>query len=183
MSKYSHVVSVFILVGLAFLGFEIFQALLKPDSFGQYGNFRGDHLVEASSLSVLHRGDDYCLDCHDAEWDMADAKHANVPCESCHFLPGAHAILADKAPPADKAKAAGSKYVKVAIMPIDRTAQPCLNCHIFLPSRPVKFPQIKDRAKHIKDGWKKTMGEVDIKSTCDRCHNSHFPKAFVKGVT
>ncbi|MDH5638423.1 MAG: hypothetical protein OEZ04_08030 [Nitrospinota bacterium] len=182
MSKYSHVVNVAVLVGLAFLGFQVFQAIFQPDSFGQYGRYRGDHLVEASSLSVLHRGDDYCLDCHDAEWDMADAKHATVPCENCHFLPGPHAIPVDKANSVDKAKAAGGKYVKIEIMPIDRTAQPCLNCHTFLPSRPVKFPQVKDGAKHIKDGWKKAMGEVKINSPCSRCHNSHFPKAYAKGV-
>ncbi|MDH5678757.1 MAG: hypothetical protein OEZ55_00645 [Nitrospinota bacterium] len=182
MSKYSHVMNVFILVGLAFLGFQMFQALLAPDSFGQYGRYRGDHLLEASSLATIHKGDDYCLDCHEPEWDMADAKHANVPCESCHFLPKPHAIATDKADPAIKAKADGGKYVKLELMPIDKTEQPCLNCHIFLPSRPAKFPQIKDQAKHKKDGWKKTMGEVDTKAPCGRCHNSHFPKAFSKGV-
>jgi len=177
MKNYSHVITVFSVVAVALLGMQIALTTLQSDSFGKYGRFRGDHILEASSLPLKHKGDDSCLECHENEWDMADAKHAAVPCENCHFLPKAHAVpAADGGEP----KEGLAKYARTEKMPIDSSSEPCKTCHLFLPSRPAEFPQVKNAEKHIKDGWKKTMGELDVKSACPRCHNSHFPKAFAK---
>ena len=181
MNKYSHVFGVFVFVALLFLCLQIILVLAQPASFGQHGRYRGDHLMEASSLPSIHKGIDYCLDCHEEEWDMADAKHANLSCEVCHFLPTVHAAP----PPPEEAdkyedKDGLGKYLKIANMPVDKTRGPCVRCHIYFPSRPQKFPQVKDMEKHIKDGWKKAMGERDVNAPCARCHNAHFPKAFMK---
>jgi len=182
MKKYSHVFRIFSVTGAIFLGLWIFQSVMAPDSFGKYGRYRGDHLLEASSFPPLHRGDDYCLNCHEKEWDMADAKHGGIPCENCHFLAKPHAIVAPKGTGEEETgKREGmAKYSKVEVMPIDATGEPCRQCHIFLPSRPAGFPQIKNPEAHIKDGWKKRMGAPDVTVSCSRCHNSHFPKAFAK---
>jgi len=183
MNKYSHLVRAFAVAGAAFLFLGIFQAVMAPDSFGQYGRFRGDHILEASSLPPLHSGTDACLECHEKEWEMEDAKHANVPCEDCHFVPGPHAVKGSKDAQADESgaeKEGLGKYTRVEKMPVDSSGASCRRCHMYLKSRPAGFPQIKNAETHIKDGWKKQMGPVDVTTSCSRCHNSHFPKAFTK---
>lgn len=91
MDDYKHIFRAVLLL-ITFLVFgAIVRAALVPDSFGKYGPYRGDHLDEERFATPVLGSDDDCLECHETEWDMADGRHAYVPCADCHFLSIPHA--------------------------------------------------------------------------------------------
>lgn len=91
MSDYSHIIRVFLLLAAALIIVGVARQLLIPSSYGKYGPYRGDHLSEEMSSAPVIKDDEYCLECHEKEWDMLDGRHADVPCSNCHFLPILHA--------------------------------------------------------------------------------------------
>jgi len=173
MNHHRHVIRAFVVTGVLLFGILAGRACLTPETYGQYGKYRAAHLDEARAFPALHQGDDACLECHEKEWDMADGKHADVPCEYCHFSAVLHADEGKAGPPVKDPDLA--KYRKLANMTVDRSREACLNCHVYLSSRPEKFPQVKDVKKHIKDGWKPDLGEFEPEAQCFRCHRAHFP--------
>lgn len=91
MNSYQHLSRAATLIAiLLFIGI-VLRTNLVPASFGKWGAYRADHIDEERDRHPLIKDDDSCLDCHEKEWDMADGKHANVPCADCHFLDGEHA--------------------------------------------------------------------------------------------
>lgn len=72
------------------------------------------------------------------------------------------------------------KFKKLAPMPIDRSRKHCQKCHLYMPSRPKYYPQVKDFDKHIKEGWKSSMGPLDLGAKCVTCHKAHFPRMVKK---
>jgi hypothetical protein len=89
-----------IIIAALVAGFGVRSALI-PDSWGQFGPYRGDHLFEIRKQEPLIQDDDSCLDCHEKEWEMAEGKHAAAPCEDCHQSASLHAVKSDKAPSGD----------------------------------------------------------------------------------
>lgn len=165
MEHYRHLVRAFGIVFILILAAYFVRSAFIPPSFGQFGPYRGDAPKEMMSATPVYQGDEYCSECHDEDSDVvADGKHVNLPCENCHFLLGPHAE--------------GKK--KLLDMPVDHSREACTMCHQYLASRPAKFPQVKDFAKHITDNWKQDMGEVDATALCGKCHKAHDPQMLKK---
>jgi len=91
MNSYQHLVRAFALIAILAISGAVARASLVPDSFGKWGAYRAGHIDEERERQPLISADDGCLECHEKQWDMADGKHANVPCADCHFLDGEHA--------------------------------------------------------------------------------------------
>jgi hypothetical protein len=54
-----------ILIVVLVAAFLLVRSLLIPDSFGQYGHYRGLALDENKAHDVKYLGEEACLDCHD----------------------------------------------------------------------------------------------------------------------
>ena len=51
---------------IVFIGlFLIVRHFLVPDTFGQYGHYRGDALIDNASKELVHASKEDCFDCHD----------------------------------------------------------------------------------------------------------------------
>lgn len=100
-------------------------------------------------------------------------------CLACHDVePGSVNGVIEAIYP--ETKVALLKYRKLAEMPIDRSADLCLRCHLDIQARPESFPEIADRAAHVKDKWRSAMGPVDEQAACLTCHRAHDPRG-IKG--
>ena len=71
---------------IVFIGlFLIVRSLLIPDSFGQYGHYRGDALIDIAELELVHASKQDCYDCHDDIREMLENDvHAGLSCLICH---------------------------------------------------------------------------------------------------
>ncbi len=127
------------------VSYFIARHFLVPESFGQYGWYRGNALRELSSLPVSYAGRDACAECHaEVVTKKAKSNHREVGCESCHGPNRAHA----DDPTITPAKIVDPRF--------------CLRCHQTDPARPAKFPQID-------------AGEHNAGQTCMECHQPHSP--------
>ncbi len=121
------------------------RQVLTPDSFAEYGWYRGRALEELSSLPKSYGGKKACLECHDDLLKkMAKSKHQGLACEGCHGPAYAHS----EDPTITPAKITNPQF--------------CLRCHAASPSRPEKFPQV-DPTEHFGD------------QKCSECHQPHSP--------
>jgi hypothetical protein len=70
-----------IFIGLFFLA----RHFLVPESFGEFGHYRGLSLGENQAYAPKYAGEKACADCHQ---DMVDLKspnvHKSLSCETCH---------------------------------------------------------------------------------------------------
>lgn len=65
--------------------FLIIRALLMPDSFGQYGHYRGQALIDNRNHEVKYLGEKSCLECHEEYVELKSSDlHAEISCETCH---------------------------------------------------------------------------------------------------
>ena len=144
------------LLAVGLLVFFVVRSFLIPPSFGQYGAYRGDNVEEQMEHPMRFAAKDLCSTCHGDIWEMhQQGKHAGVQCQNCHDVAGAHVH-----PETNE---------MVGAMPIQRTAQWCLRCHLQLPSRPTGFPQI-DPVTHA------DIGPGALQSDkCLQCHVPHDP--------
>ena len=98
------------------------RTLLTPQSFGEYGFYRGVALAELSSKTPVFAGKE-AYGAHQPEIlkTLLEGAHKTVSCESCHGAVNAEdlhrkpAILGDKV---------------------------CMRCHVADPARPAWFKQI-----------------------------------------
>jgi hypothetical protein len=103
------------------------RAFLTPSSFGQYGWYRGDALLELASQPRSFAGKEACGDCHsDQAKQLAKFSHKSLSCEVCHGPGQAHVEDFDN---------------KLATL----THSHCLRCHEANPSRPPAHKQINSR--------------------------------------
>ena len=138
-------------VGLVFvagsIAFFVLRGLIVPQSFGQYGHYRGNFIDEAAAKPVVFAGREACAACHS---DIVEAKkagkHANVGCEACHGPLARHA---------DDPSALVPKKPDTAVL--------CVRCHEANPAKPKGFPQVAS---------KDHSGGV----ACGSCHQPHNPK-------
>lgn len=150
----------FLLVGGLVLLLMV-RGFLIPRSFGEFGFYRGDNVEEQMNKPVSFAAKDACATCHAAEWEQQQkGAHAVVQCQNCHDRLSAHIDV-------DKGEMVGP-------MPIQKTAQLCLRCHMQLPSRPKTHPQINPE-QHLKD-----VPEAHRADICFACHAPHSPKGAVK---
>jgi hypothetical protein len=102
----------------------IARDLLTPASFGQYGFYRGEALLEHMSRTPVFAGRKACLECHeDIQAKLLKDKHKTIGCETCHGVGKEHADNPDV------------KLVKIG-------DNGCLRCHEDNGARPAWMKKI-----------------------------------------
>ena len=100
------------------------RALLVPQSFGQYGWYRGDALKEIASRTPVFAGEQACDECHsEVIQQLTKFDHKTLSCEACHGVSSDHAANPN-------------------IVPAQLTGSYCIRCHESNPSRPKWLKQI-----------------------------------------
>ena len=69
------------------VGYLLGRGFLVPESFGQYGYYRGDNLKEQMNIRVpMHgNGPEACAYCHEEKVEeIAETPHRVINCETCH---------------------------------------------------------------------------------------------------
>lgn len=153
MEHARHVFRVLLVLILGVTGVILGRALLVPKSYGIYGPYRADNVVEQAKIRApRHAGPESCAGCH-AKQSQARAagKHKGVSCEVCHAPLSVHV-------------SGGAVKGK---MPVDRSYQLCARCHRKIAGRPEKFPQV------VLDQHVPAALEAGV---CLQCHEPHSPK-------
>lgn len=155
MEHSKHIFRVAILVILVLVAFHIVRTLFTPGSFGRYGRYRADNVVEQMERPVRHGESASCSQCHDEKMaQLREGSHSTVQCESCHAPLPTH--IKDNE--------------KIAPMPQNRSFAFCLRCHERLEARPSGFPQI-DVQEHLQKASMEMSPDV-----CVSCHDPHSPE-------
>jgi len=155
---------------LVFLGIIalvlIGRVIFVPDSWGEYGYYRGGYIEQEASLELVYGTNESCKNCHEEVYDLKlESTHKRLSCEICHGPVNAHA----------------KDGKKIAVMPVrknEKQIELCLTCHTKVVGRPQKFPMI-EYPEHLVD--------LDVKTThtCDQCHTVHAPLEnmnFIKAI-
>jgi predicted CXXCH cytochrome family protein len=144
----AHIVRLLLLLGAILLLAVIARNYALDSSYYQFGNYRGDAVVELAAGAPQFRGAAYCQECHaerHAEWTAS--VHRNVKCEVCHGPAREH--------PADGPLLTPTDTIKL-----------CTQCHEAMPTRPASQPQIVVAQHPFKH---------DEALQCVSCHNPHSP--------
>jgi len=147
---------------------NVVRLSVVPESFGQYGEFRGDHLQEERARDPMIRGTENCAFCHEEQFTLkGTGRHTGLQCEGCHFQPYA----GDENHP--------EAHPEVS-QPPNKSQRTCLVCHQYFPARPEFVPQLANFGEHITANAKKikdkNVGAVNGTTNCVHCHNPHNPK-------
>ncbi len=130
----------------AFALFLIIRSVLVPKSFGEYGHYRGNAIVELAARPVAYAGHQTCETCHaDVPEIKNKGKHARLSCEVCH---------------GPLAKHAEDPAAVVPVLP--DTAVICARCHEKNIAKPDGFPQVVSQ-------------EHSGGMACNTCHKPHSP--------
>lgn len=143
-----HLKRAFTLLAILVIAFIFARSLAVPDSFGEYGWYRGDSVNELRNQAVEHAGSQTCsdVDCHKTLYTIwSESRHKTVNCETCHGPSEKHV-----------------SNVRIMPEPADDSRDFCGLCHYKRVARPEEFPQI-DPEIH---------GE---NLRCAYCHNPHKP--------
>ncbi len=128
-------------------GFLLLRSMLVPETFGQYGHYRGDSLTDNANHEIRYAGQQACLECHQ---DIEDAKktdlHETINCEICHG-PGQ--------------KHVGSGELSDIAKPVSREF--CGSCHE------------KNAAKRAGTIVQIQLNDHNTGKNCIECHNPHQP--------
>ena len=127
--------------------FLVARHFLVPVSFGVYGHYRADALIENAQIDVHYSGQKACFECHQ---DIEDLKtkdvHSDIHCEICHG-PGQKHVISKKT--ADIIKPSGREF--------------CGSCHMLNAAKQKDAVNQVDLSKH------------NIGKNCIECHNPHQP--------
>lgn len=150
---YRHAIRLFVVIAVILGAAVGAKQLAIPDTFGEFGAYRGASVKAAMEGRPAHLGEVGCVKCHAKQVKLHDKDaHRNVQCESCHGPGRDHAA----APKSARMKKPGGK-------------EPCLVCHRRMAARPGAFPQVE---------WKehyKFVGVAKEDTPCTTCHNPHEP--------
>lgn len=145
----SQVYRLLIFFGVFALLFVLLHWVAKPESFGEYGHYRGRALAENVEREPHYAAVSVCAECHtDEAQEHKGGSHGKFSCQICHGAGGVHA----EEPSAENIHKPDGRDL-------------CLRCHEFRQARPVKFPQIVE-SEHA-------AGEK-----CITCHHAHAPNRF-----
>jgi len=137
----------FIILVLIIIGYFFARQLFVPETFGEFGHYRGAAVDSIKALPVSYAGEETCAQCHEDIHEQKNGSyHKNLSCEVCH---GPGIMHAEEDPEA-----------YVLAKPRERGF--CVLCHAYNASRPTGFPQI-DPAVH------------NPVEPCMKCHNPHDP--------
>lgn len=159
MNDYRHLTKALltlIVFSLVYLGFRWF---MTPESYSMYGKYRGANVQEQMSKKLVHRGYEFCVNCHEkSEDDVLDGKHEDLGCESCHVEDQPHA---EASTPRDQ---------KLASMPKVSSQKDCMMCHAKLKSRPkeIKTVQVARHYKRVAEDK-----PIPLSTDCVPCHHPH----------
>ena len=130
-----------------FIGlFLVIRHLLIPDTFGQYGHYRGDALIDNAEKEVIYASKETCIDCHSDIGEMLESDmHAGISCLACHG-PGL--------------KHVDSMEKEDIYVPSGRDF--CGRCHSINPARSTNTIIQVDIKEHNSD-----------RNDCIDCHNPH----------
>jgi hypothetical protein len=136
--------------------YAIARQIFIPKSFGQYGHWRGDALMDIAARQPQYAGQKSCEECHSDEFKkILKFEHKTVSCESCHGVSRAHGDDPDHVNPI---KLTDHKTIRR-----EQADAFCLRCHNFDPGRPAWLKQI-EISKHYAG-----------KERCVECHMPHQP--------
>ncbi len=139
------------------------RMIILPDSWGEYGYYRGDYVDEEASRAMVYGTNDSCRNCHEEVYDMKRAGvHKRLSCEICHAPVSEH-VLNDK------------KFADMPVKKGEPQRELCLTCHQSAQGRPETFAMIQF-PKHLEDQKVKTTHE------CNRCHTVHAPLESMKYI-
>lgn len=149
-----HVFRILLLLAATIVAIILGRSAFVPDTWGQYGWYRGANVAEQRDRPVRHGGDVSCQRCHEKQAAAHDdGAHISVRCEVCHAPVAQHAVGGQK----------------IGAMPTHRDRNLCLRCHRRLTARPKDFPQIEPQ-QHVEDNGGE-WGEA----VCFDCHDPHSP--------
>lgn len=148
----------------AVLGLVV-KMIATPRSFGKYGHYRGDAVMDERDREVRHMTNDSCLDCHPYIKEMhLGGIHKTVSCEFCH------------GPYADHVKD-GKKIAALPVKHDEEIKALCLRCHNqIIRARPKESIKMISMPQHLEDQ------HVRPDHVCDQCHNVHAPMMYVKAA-
>jgi hypothetical protein len=127
--------------------FILLRKLLVPDTFGQYGHYRGASLSDNALPEIHFSGQKACLECHQDIEDLKQADvHSGIHCETCHG-PGQKHVLSGEA--SDILRPGSREF--------------CGVCHD------------KNAAKRNDAIIQIKLSEHNTDKNCIECHNPHQP--------
>lgn len=127
--------------------FLVVRHFLVPDTFGQYGHYRGASLIDNALPEIHYSGQQSCFECHqDIEDHKAQDVHSDIHCETCHG-PGQKHVVSSK--PEDILKPYSREF--------------CGVCHS------------KNAAKQKNAIFQVDLKEHNVDKKCIDCHNPHQP--------
>lgn len=140
-----------ILVFAVFIGIMlVLKYLLTPESWREYGPYRGNALREIAAQDIKYMQMETCEMCHDSIASLkSEGVHKSLQCEVCHGPGYLHAD--DENEPENND------------MQIPEDGQFCMRCHTKNPASPKNIIKQIDAAEH-------SEGE-----DCINCHNPHQP--------
>jgi hypothetical protein len=127
--------------------FLVLRHFLVPDTFGEYGHYRGASLIDNAQPEIHYAGQQSCFQCHqEIEDKKAQDVHSEIHCETCHGHGQKHVISSKSA---DILKPAGREF--------------CGLCHTL------------NAAKQKSAIFQIDLNKHNIGKNCIECHNPHQP--------
>ncbi len=126
--------------------FLIIRNFLVPDSFGDYGHYRANALIDNASKELVFSNKEDCIECHsDINEKLQSDLHSGLSCIVCHGTGREHANAPD------------------SIRIIKKSGREnCGRCHSINPARSKDVITQIDITEHHKE-----------KNDCIECHNPH----------
>lgn len=131
-----------------FIGlFLLVRYFLVPESFGEYGHYRGASLEENAILEPHYAGKEACAECHDdMAASLAEDQHQGLSCEMCHGPGMAHVNAPDE-----------------SVLDKPTAREHCGKCHATNPAKRKDVIVQIELEEHYPD------------NECIKCHNPHKP--------
>ncbi|TNF47724.1 hypothetical protein EP232_03165 [bacterium] len=151
------------------IGYLLGRGFLVPDTFGEYGYYRGANLEEQMNIRVPKHGvgSESCAPCHDERVsEMAETPHRVINCETCHGPLRTHveydsieAFIEDP-----------GQFERTAEMEIHSAQELCIKCHDYQLAKPKDYTTIVV-VEHLEERDMELGPYV-----CLECHDPHDPE-------
>lgn len=157
-----------LLLFFATAAFFLGRGFLVPETFGDYGHFRGANLEEQRKVYVSRHGAgvESCSPCHqERAGEIVETAHKVINCEVCHAPLSTHVAY-------DSIEAFmenPGQFEKTHDMLIQLSEDLCPRCHTKQPAKPTGHPQVAV-VEHLQE-----MGAEKGPNICIECHNPHDP--------
>jgi hypothetical protein len=156
-------------------GFLSMRDRVVPESFGQYGPYRGAALDEIAARPSVVQADSVCLKCHtDVGEERVESLHSSVRCIHCHGLGREHVAQARKAADAPSLTVSPAEewdgdFLTHIDLYVSQDRALCLACHEATVGMPEDFKMI-DVAEHLEE---MEAEAPEGRETCFECHGGH----------